>query len=75
MKMRFFGKTFEREEVKPDPNSNIIGNSLQKAIDREVVNAEANQRALQTTRANEAKRRRAEDQAVAAMLAKDYERG
>ncbi|HEY2393984.1 MAG TPA: hypothetical protein VGK22_22610 [Candidatus Angelobacter sp.] len=73
--MRFFGKTFEREEVKPDPNSNIIGNSLQKAIDREVVNAEANQRALQTTRANEAKRRRAEDQAVAAMLAKDYERG
>ena len=72
--MRFFGKTFTREEVKPDPAGNQIGDSLQKAIDREVVNAEANQRALQTTRANEAKRRRAEDQAVAAMLAKDYQR-
>jgi hypothetical protein len=75
MKMRFFGKTFVREEVKPDPAGNMLGDSLQKAIDREVVNAEANQRALQNTRANEAKRRKAEDRAVAAMLAKDYERG
>jgi hypothetical protein len=74
MKMRFFGKTFVREEVKPDPAGNQLGDSLQKAIDREVVNAEANQRALQTARANEAKRRRAEDQSVAAMLAKDYQR-
>ncbi|HEY2495438.1 MAG TPA: hypothetical protein VGK24_00080 [Candidatus Angelobacter sp.] len=73
--MRFFGKTFVREEVKQDPNSNIIGDSLQKAIDREVMNAEANQRALQTARANEAKRRRDEDKAVAAMLATDYQRG
>jgi hypothetical protein len=74
MKMRFFGKTFVREEIKPDPAGNQLGDSLQKAIDREVVKAEANQRALQTARANEAKRRRAEDQSVAAMLAKDYQR-
>jgi hypothetical protein len=75
MKMRFLGTNFTREEVKPDPAGNILGDSLQKAVDREVTNAEANQRALQTTRANEAKRRRAEDQAVAAMLAADYKRG
>jgi hypothetical protein len=73
--MRFFGKTFTREEVKPDPAGNILGDSLQKAIDREVANAEANQRALQTARATESKRRRDEDKAVAAMLAADYERG
>lgn len=72
--MRFFGKTFTREEVKPDPAGNVLGDSLQKAIDREVANAEANARALQLARANEGKRRRAEDQSVAAMLAKDYQR-
>ncbi len=72
--MRFFGTNFVREEVKPDSAGNRLGDSLQKAIDREVVNAEANQRALQVARANEAKRRRAEDQSVAAMLAKDYQR-
>jgi hypothetical protein len=74
MKMRFFGTNFVREEVKPDPAGNQLGDSLQKAINREVVNAEANQRALQVARANEAKRRKAEDQSVAAMLAKDYQR-
>jgi hypothetical protein len=72
--MRFFGKTFSREDAKPDPTGNALGASLEKEIERGVVAAQANARALQTARANEAKRRRDEDKAVAAMLAQDYER-
>lgn len=73
--MRFFGKTLVREETKPDPTGNRLGDWMQKEIEREVASSEANQRALQTARANEAQRRKAEDRAVAAMLAADYKRG
>ena len=73
--MRFFGKTFVREDEKPDPAGNRLGDWMQKEIEREVASSEANARALQLARANEGKRRRAEDEAVAAMLAADYQRG
>ena len=72
--MRFLGKNFIREEEKPDPASNSIGYTLQRDIEAGLKNAAADQRAYQQAQAAEAKRRKQEDQAVAAMLARDYER-
>jgi hypothetical protein len=72
--MRFLGKIFTREDEKVDPNGNSIGYTLQRAIEADLKNAAADQRALQQAQANEAKRRKSEDQAVAAMLTRDYER-
>jgi hypothetical protein len=72
--MRFLGKIFTREEEKVDPNGNSIGLTLQNAIAAGLKDAAADQRALQQAQAAEGKRRKQEDQAVAAMLAKDYER-
>jgi hypothetical protein len=72
--MRFFGKTFTREESAPDPNGNSVGTSLQRAIEAELKKSAADQRALQAAQVAEAKRRKDEDRAVAAMLLRDYER-
>jgi hypothetical protein len=73
--MRFLGKIFSREEEKVDPNGNSIGFTLQRAIEADLKHAAADQRAFQQAQANEAKRRKDEDRAVAALLATDYERG
>jgi hypothetical protein len=72
--MRFLGKIFSREEEKVDPNGNSIGYTLQRAIEADLKNAAADQRALQQAQANEAKRRKDEDRAVAALLNQDFER-
>jgi hypothetical protein len=72
--MRFLGKIFTREDEKVDPKGNSIGLTLQNAIAAGLKDAAADQRQLQQAQANEAKRRKSEDQAIAAMLAKDYER-
>lgn len=72
--MRFLGKIFTREEEKVDPAGNSIGLTLQNAIAAGLKDAAADQRALQQAQAAEAKRRKREDQAVAAMLTRDYER-
>jgi len=54
----------------PAPNpARESANGLQQMIDAELPHAVANQRARQAARAEEAKRQRAEDRAVAAMLA------
>jgi hypothetical protein len=72
--MRFLGKIFSREEEKVDPNGNSIGFTLQRAIEADLKNAAADQRAYQQAQANEAKRRKDEDRAVAALLNQDFER-
>lgn len=72
--MRFLGKIFTREEEKVDPAGNSIGYTLQRAIEADLKNAAADQRALQQAQANEAKRRKDEDRAVAALLNQDFER-
>ena len=72
--MRFFGTIFTREDEKPDPAGNSLGQTLQHLIEAGLKDAAADQRALQQSQAAEAKRRKQEDQAVAAMLARDVER-
>lgn len=68
--MRFLGKNYYRMD-KPDPQAGHNGEFMENLMKREEANAAASQRAIQKAKADNAKRKRAEDKAVAAMLAAD----
>lgn len=65
MRLPFIGKI---NTPAPDP-ARESANGLEQMISAELPRAAANQRALQAARTEEAKRQRAEDRRVAAMLA------
>jgi len=65
MRLPFIGKI---NTPAPDPAREHIGVGLEQMIAAELPLAAANQRALQASRATEAKRQRAEDRRVAALL-------